>query len=163
MMGRKTAQVVNVLAAIAPATVLVPSATASMRSFAPDMRRRMLSTTTMALSTSMPAPRASPPSVITLRLCPPKCMRNSVLSSETGTAVATITVGPAERRNSTSTRTARAMPISAAPCTSSMASSTSVASSATATTSTLGRSASSPSSASRTVRETATVLLPASL
>ena len=59
MMGRNTATVVRVEAATAPPTSVVPATAAAVRS-RPSVRLRWMdSRTTMALSTSMPAPSAS--------------------------------------------------------------------------------------------------------
>ena len=161
--GRKTTQVVSVLATIAPATWPVPLAAASSGESPAPRRRYMDSTTTMALSTSMPTPSASPPRVTTLRLWSAKFMPNNVAKTETGTAAATIMVAPGERRNSASTKTASRMPAAAAIFRSSKASLTSWASSAISWTSTPGRSSCSPASALRMSAETPTVFAPASL
>lgn len=60
--GRNTASVVSVLAVIAIATSLVPFA--SSGGIPLSRSRVMFSSTTMELSTSMPTPRARPPSVM---------------------------------------------------------------------------------------------------
>ena len=161
--GRKTTQVVRVLATIAPATWPVPLAAASRGESPTPSRRYIDSTTTMALSTSMPTPSARPPRVTTFRLWSAKFMPNSVAKTETGTAAATITVAPAERRKTASTRMASMMPAAAAICRSSKASVTSWASSVMGWTSTPGRSSCRPSRALRTSAETPTVFAPASL
>ena len=161
--GRKTTHVVRVLATIAPATWPVPVAAACRGESPAPRRRNMDSTTTMALSTSMPTPSASPPRVTTFRLWSAKFMPNRVAKTETGTAAATISVAPGERRKSASISTASMMPAAAAIFRSSRASVTSWASSAISWTSTPGRSSCSPSSALRTSAETPTVFAPASL
>ena len=64
--GRKTAMVVSVEAVIAVATSWVPS-TAEVSASSPSSRfLKMFSSTTTALSTSMPTPRARPPKVMML-------------------------------------------------------------------------------------------------
>ena len=161
--GRKTTQVVSVEAAIAPATSPVPLAAVSAAEAPGRWRRWMLSTTTIALSTSMPAPSASPARVMMLRECSHSRIANRATNRDTGTAEATTTVGPRERRNSARTTTARAMPMSVAFSRSSIASSTRAASSVTIETLIRGRSRSRSARAARTVRETSTVLAPASL
>ena len=123
----------------------------------------MLSTTTMALSTSIPAPSASPPSVTMFRLWSPNRIRNRAAKIDTGTAAATTSVAPADRRKIASTRTASSTPTPAADWSSARASTTSAASSVTSVSSTLGRSSARPTSASLTVVDTSTVFDPASL
>ena len=66
--GRKTASVVSVLAVIAMATSLVPLIAASSGGMPLSRSRVMFSSTTIELSTSMPTPSASPPSVMMFRL-----------------------------------------------------------------------------------------------
>ena len=69
--GRNTTQVVRVEATMAPPTSAAPTAAASSGAAPPSSRlRTMLSSTTMALSTIMPTPSASPPKVIWLRVRP---------------------------------------------------------------------------------------------
>ncbi len=63
--GKKITQVVRVDATIAPATCLVPISALGFRSSPSSSRRRMIfSSTTMALSTINPTPRAKPPKLI---------------------------------------------------------------------------------------------------
>jgi len=64
--GRNTASVVSVLAVMATATSEVPLTAASEAAMPWSRSRVMFSSTTIELSTSMPTPRASPPSVIKL-------------------------------------------------------------------------------------------------
>ena len=66
--GRKTASVVSVLAVIAMATSLAPLIAASSGGMPLSRSRVMFSSTTIELSTSMPTPSASPPSVMMFRL-----------------------------------------------------------------------------------------------
>ena len=71
--GRKMTQVVSVEAMIAPATSRAPTFAASSAGRSCSSRfRTMLSSTTMALSTISPTPRASPPKVIWLSVRPAK-------------------------------------------------------------------------------------------
>ena len=123
----------------------------------------MLSTTTMALSTSMPAPRARPPRVTMFRLWPANRIRKRAAKIDTGTAAVTTRVAPAERRKRASTATASSTPSPAAVWRSDRASTTRAASSLTSVSSTPGRSSASPARASRTVADTSTVFEPASL
>ena len=68
-MGMKIASVVSVLAMIAPATSSVPATAEASRSSPNSLRRRwMFSSTTIAESTIMPTPSASPPRVIRFRV-----------------------------------------------------------------------------------------------
>ena len=71
--GMNTTQVVSVDASIAPATSDAPTAAASSGVQPVSSRlRTMFSSTTMALSTIIPTPSASPPKVIWFRVRPPK-------------------------------------------------------------------------------------------
>ena len=161
--GRNTTQVVNVLATIAPATCPVPLA-AAWWGVSPRFKRRYMdSTTTMALSTNMPAPSAKPPRVTMFRLWSAKFIRKIAAKMDTGTEAATINVAPAERRNTASTTMAKVMPATAATFRSSSASVTRPASSAISWTTTPGKSSSRLASAWRTSADTPTVLAPASL
>ena len=68
IMGKKTATVVRVEAAMAMPTSEVPLRAASV-GLSPSCRwRKMFSMTTTALSTSMPTPSARPPRVIRFRV-----------------------------------------------------------------------------------------------
>ncbi len=119
--GTNTTSVVSVAAVIASATSPVPTA-AAVRASAPSARsRKMFSTTTMALSTSIPAPSASPPSVIRLSERCWKYITAKVTRIESGIATATTSVAGRLRRKKTSTSTARPMPTSAVSLTSPMA------------------------------------------
>lgn len=92
--------VVNVEAVIAPATSDVPRTAASVgeRWFS-SMFRKMFSMTTMALSTSIPAPSASPPSVMMFMDSPLKYIRLNVAIMEIGMETLTIRVMFTRRRN----------------------------------------------------------------
>ena len=63
----------------------------------------MLSTTTTALSTSMPTASSRPISVSTLRVTPKKCMNPSVITKQIGMASVTISVDGQCRRKKYST------------------------------------------------------------
>ena len=96
--GRKTIIVVRVEAVIAPLTSLVPLIAASI-TLSPSSRfLKILSTTTMALSTSIPAPNANPPSVITFKVRPLKYMRLNVAIIDMGMAMLIISVEPILRK-----------------------------------------------------------------
>ena len=91
-MGKNTATVVNVEAVTAPATSVVPFM-AESKAFTPFSRYRwMASRTTMELSTSMPIPRASPPSEMMFREILAENIRKNVMITETGMAVPMIRV-----------------------------------------------------------------------
>ena len=119
--GRKTTIVVMVEAVIAPLTWLVPVTVASFTPMPDSRLRKMFSITTIALSTSIPAPNAKPPSVMILIVNPLKYIRLNVATIEIGIAKLIIAVTPRRRKNTNSTRTARKMPRSAVCFTSSMA------------------------------------------
>ena len=70
----------------------------------------MFSSTTMALSTSMPTPRASPPSVIMFSVKPPKYISAKVAMIEIGMAVAMMAVLRRLRRKNSSTSMANTPP-----------------------------------------------------
>ncbi len=70
----------------------------------------MFSSTTMALSTSMPMPSASPPRVIRFRVNPPKYISAKVATTEMGMAVAMMAVLRMLRRKKSSTTTASRPP-----------------------------------------------------
>jgi hypothetical protein len=106
--GRNTTTVVRVLATIAEATSSVPSTaplTASPWRL-PSRSRWMFSSTTIELSTSMPTPRARPPSDTRFSVKPPKYTSMKVATMEIGMAAAMTTVLRMLRRNTSSTRTA---------------------------------------------------------
>ena len=98
--GRNTTIVVNVEAVIAPATSEVPltAASAGGRLFS-SMFRKMFSITTMALSTSIPAPSASPPNVMMLMESPLKYIKLNVAMIEIGMERLTIKVMFIRRKN----------------------------------------------------------------
>jgi len=70
----------------------------------------MFSRTTMALSTSMPTPRASPPRVIRFKVNPLKYIKANVAITEIGMVVAIMAVLGMLRRNSSSTMIASPPP-----------------------------------------------------
>ena len=99
----------------------VPS-TAERNSEAPAWRRRKIdSSTTMELSTSMPMPRVSPPSDMMLSEMSILYMAMNVAMTEIGIDVAMISVLRRSRRKNSSTMMASTPPISAALRTSSTA------------------------------------------
>ena len=70
-MGKNTAMVVNVEAVMAIPTSVAPAFAASSLSSPNSSKcRKVFSITTTALSTSIPIPRARPPSVIMLKVYP---------------------------------------------------------------------------------------------
>ena len=64
----------------------------------------------MALSTSIPAPRANPPKVIIFSVSPLKNIKLKVATIEIGIERLTINVVPIRRRNTNNTMTARTIP-----------------------------------------------------
>ena len=91
-MGRNTTRVVSVLATIAAVTSSPPSTAASWGGIPDSVYRKIFSSTTMALSTSIPMPRANPPRLMRFKVKPPKYMRVKVAITEIGIAVATTIV-----------------------------------------------------------------------
>ena len=81
----------------------------------------MFSSTTMAASTTMPTAKAKPARDTTLIERPRSAMATNEPITETGIAMAMITVAPSERRNSIRTMTAKVPPIQIFCCTSSIA------------------------------------------
>ena len=82
--GKNTATVVSVEATTAPPTSRVPRIAAA-RASSPSSRHRTIdSSTTIALSTSMPIPRASPPSDITFSETPSSRIGAKVAITESG-------------------------------------------------------------------------------
>ncbi len=71
----------------------------------------MFSSTTIALSTTIPTAKLSPASEITFRLRPVRAITTNVPITEIGMATAMIKVGRGLRRNSRRTSTARLPPI----------------------------------------------------
>jgi hypothetical protein len=97
--GRKMTQVVSVDAMTAPVTSRVPTLAASTRERPSCLCRAMFSSTTMALSTMSPMPRARPPKVIWFSVSPEKKSRPKVAVIEIGIASAMIVVVEPLRRN----------------------------------------------------------------
>ena len=120
-MGRKTTTVVSVDEVIAPLTCEVPSMAASLTDIPVSRSLKMFSITTMALSTSIPAPSASPPKVMMFRLRLLKYIRLKVAIIEIGIEILTIMVVPMRRRKTKITIIASTMPIMAVSSTSLMA------------------------------------------
>ena len=110
-MGRKTTMVVRVEEVIAPLTCEVPCMAASFTDIPVSRSRKIFSMTTMALSTSIPAPSASPPKVMIFRLRPLKYIRLKVAMIETGMDMLTIMVVPIRRRKRNTTKMASVIPI----------------------------------------------------
>ena len=109
--GTKMTRVVMVLATIAPATSPVPRTAASSGASPSSVRRRKtFSSTTTELSTIIPTPRASPPSVIRLRVSPCWYISAKVATTETGMAAVITRVLRRLRRKSSSTSAAKAPP-----------------------------------------------------
>ncbi len=97
--GKNTATVVSVLATTAPATRRTPSTAASL-ALMPCSRQRLIdSSTTIELSTSMPTPRARPPSDMTLSVMFDRNIGANVTTKLTGIDTAMIAVGAKRRRN----------------------------------------------------------------
>ena len=97
-MGRNTATVVRVEAPTAMPTSCVPRTTAVRRSSPSSRQRKMLSSTTMPLSTNMPTPRASPPSEMMLSETPAMYMGAKVAMIESGMERPMMTVWTTLRR-----------------------------------------------------------------
>jgi len=108
--GRKTTTVVRVLAMIAAVTSPLPSIAAGSAPWPSSRRRKMFSRTTIALSTSMPTPRARPPRVMRLRVNPAKYSSAMVAMMETGMAVAMTSVLRTFRRKKSRTSMVRMPP-----------------------------------------------------
>ncbi len=121
-MGRKTTIVVNVEAVIAPPTSAVPLIAESRTLIPLSLFLNIFSITTMALSTSIPAPSASPPRVIMFMVRSLKYIKLKVAITEIGIATLTINVEPILRRNTKRITTASKIPIKAVCCTSPTAS-----------------------------------------
>ena len=84
--GKNTATVVSVEATTAPPTSRVPR-TAASRTPSPSSRHRTMdSSTTIALSTSIPMPRASPPSDMMFTLTPSHRRGANVAMTDSGIA-----------------------------------------------------------------------------
>ena len=109
-MGRNTATVVSVEATTGPATSPAPAIAASRAASPPARRRWMDSRTTMESSSSIPTPRASPPSDMMLSESPICCITKKVATTDTGIAIATTAVARRSRRNRAITRMASSPP-----------------------------------------------------
>ncbi len=119
--GKNTATEVSVEAVTAIATSPVPRRAASRRSTPCSCLRTMLSSTTTALSTSMPTASAMPPRDMMLSVTSNAYISTNVPSTDTGIAMPVMRVARASRRNAYSTRIASRPPISAADFTSPIA------------------------------------------
>ncbi len=113
-MGRNTATVVRVEATTAPPTSAVPLMAAAYRDCPICFLRKIDSSTTIELSTSMPMPRVNPPSDMMFSEMSSLYMATKVATTEMGMLVAMIRVLRRSRRNSSSTTMASSPPISAA-------------------------------------------------
>ena len=109
-MGKKTAMVVSVEAKTAPPTSLVPRMEARWIESPSSRHRKMLSNTTMELSTSIPTPSASPPRDIMLRDTSNRYIPAKVATMETGMATLMIRVWAILRRNRYNTKMASRPP-----------------------------------------------------
>ena len=105
--------VVKVDAIMAPPTSAVPLMAASFTETPCSICRKIFSTTTIALSTSIPAPNARPPKVIIFRVKPLKYIRLNVATMDIGIAKAIIAVTFMRRKKMKRTKTAISTPISA--------------------------------------------------
>ena len=100
--GRNTATLVSVLARIAPQTSVVPR-TAAVRGSSPRLQwTKMFSSTTTALSISMPTAKAMPARLITLSVRLKAASARNVPITLTGIDIATISVERMFRRNNRS-------------------------------------------------------------
>ena len=91
-MGKKTDMVVSVEATTAPPTSETPLIVDLTKSSPSSRQRKMLSSTTMELSTSIPTPRANPPRDMILRDTPDNCMGAKVAKMDTGIVIPMIAV-----------------------------------------------------------------------
>ena len=98
-MGKNTAIVVRVEAKTAPPTSETPRMVAALRSSPSSWQRKMLSSTTIELSTSMPIPSASPPREMMLSETSLKYMGANVATTETGIVMLIMNVFPSFLRN----------------------------------------------------------------
>ena len=99
MIGPNTSTVVRVPANSGAATSSVP-VTAASNSDIPSSRRRPTdSATTMAVSTSKPVPRASPPSDNTLMDTSSACRATSAINTDNGTVTPMASESRQSRRN----------------------------------------------------------------
>ena len=90
--GTNTMQIERVETNVGMAICDAPSRTARTSGFRMAMFRCVFSTSTVASSTRMPTASASPPSVITLIVCPSKLRMQSDARIESGIEMHTITV-----------------------------------------------------------------------
>ena len=97
--GKNTAIEVRVAAVTAVATSRVPSRAASAWLMPCSRRRTMLSSTTTALSTSMPTASAMPPRDMMLSDRSKAYISRKVPMTDTGMAMPVIRVARASRRN----------------------------------------------------------------
>jgi len=108
--GMKTATVVSVDARIATQTSFAPQYDAALM-LSPSARRRyVFSSTTMALSTTMPTAKASPASETTLSVRPKATITRNVPITEIGMASEMMPVAIHERRKMSSARAASRPP-----------------------------------------------------
>ena len=112
---------VSVEAVTAGPISLAPSAAAVIASAPSSRLRAMFSSTTMALSTSMPMASAIPPRLMMFRVMLALCISMKVAITDTGIATETTAVVQALRRNRYSTKIASRPPNRAAPVTPLMA------------------------------------------
>ena len=112
-MGKNTVIVVSVEANTAVPTSLVPRMVAWTRSSPSSRQRKMLSSTTIELSTSIPIPRANPPSDMILSDTSNMYIGAKVAMIDTGIVRPTIRVWTTLRKNTKSTSTAIVPPMSA--------------------------------------------------
>ena len=106
--GTNTATVVSVEATMAPLTSRPPSTAARRRPLPISRWRKMFSSTTTALSTTMPVAKARPASMMTLSEEPRTSRTTKVVTMDTGIATATTRMLATLLRNSSNTSTARA-------------------------------------------------------
>ena len=119
--GKNTATDVSVAAVIAVPTSLVPSVAASRRERPSSRWRTTFSSTTTALSTSMPTASAMPPSDMMFSDRSNMYIMTNVPITDTGIARPVMNVARASRRNRYRTRIASRPPMSAASRTSPIA------------------------------------------
>ena len=108
--GPKTAIVVSVEERTAPQTSFVPRSAATLGDSPMPRCRSMFSSTTIALSTTIPTAKLSPAREITFRFRPVSHIATNVPITEIGMATATINVGRGLRRKSSSMTTASEPP-----------------------------------------------------
>ena len=87
-MGKNTAIVVNVEATTALPTSPVPRTVAAIKSSPSSRQRKMLSNTTIELSTNMPTPSANPPNDMMLSDTPRRFRGAKVTKMEIGMLIA---------------------------------------------------------------------------